>query len=77
MPDSVINLLPEEIRRPKRTGPEEVIPVPAAALPDFKAPAQMMPNNFWSNLKQFLTERPVKIVERNDVPFTKNSFARA
>ena len=32
MPDSVINLLPEEIRRPKRTGPEEVIPVPAAAL---------------------------------------------
>jgi len=74
VPDSVINLLPEEIRRPKRTGPEEVIPVPAAALPDFKAPAQMMPNNFWSNLKQFLTERPVKIVERNDVPFTKNSF---
>jgi TonB family protein len=34
----------------------------------------MMPNNFWSNLKQFLLERPVKIVERNDVPFTKNSF---
>ena len=69
-----INLLPEEIRRPKRSGPEEVVPVPSSAVPDFHAPARMMPNNFWSNVKQFLTERPVKIVERSDVPFTKNSF---
>jgi protein TonB len=69
-----INLLPDEIRRPKRSEPEEVIPVPSSAVPDFHAPARMMPNNFWSNLKQFLTERPVKIVERSDVPFTKNSF---
>ncbi len=73
MPGS-INLLPDEIRRPKRSEPEEVIPVPSSAVPDFHAPARMMPNNFWSNLKQFLTERPVKIVERSDVPFTKNSF---
>jgi len=43
-------------------------------VPDFHAPARLMPNNFWSNLKQFLMERPVKIVERSDVPFTKNSF---
>jgi periplasmic protein TonB len=33
-----------------------------------------MPDNFWSNLKQFLTERPVKIQERSDVPFHKNTF---
>jgi len=70
----LINLLPDEISRPKRTGPEEIIPVPNSAVPDFHAPARMMPNNFWSNLKQFLTERPVKIVERGDVPFTKNAF---
>jgi periplasmic protein TonB len=69
-----INLLPDEISRPKRTVPEEVVPMPNSALPDFGAPAHMMPNDFWSNLKQFLTERPVKIVERSDVPFTKNSF---
>ena len=69
-----INLLPDEIRKPKRTGPEEVIPVPRSALPDFGAPAHLMPNDFWSNLKQFLMERPVKIIERSDVPFTKNSF---
>jgi len=43
-------------------------------LPDFGAPAHLMPNDFWSNLKQFLLERPVKIIERSDVPFTKNSF---
>jgi periplasmic protein TonB len=69
-----INLLPDEISRPKRTGPEDVVPMPNTALPDFGAPAHMMPNDFWSNLKQFMTERPVKIVERSDVPFTKNSF---
>jgi periplasmic protein TonB len=68
------NLLPKEVARPKRTGPEEVIPVPNSALPDFGTPAHLMPDNFWSNLKQFLTERPVKIQERGDVPFHKNTF---
>jgi len=69
-----INLLPKELSNPTRSGPEEVIPVPRSALPDFGAPAHLMPNDFWSNLKQFLLERPVKIIERSDVPFTKNSF---
>jgi protein TonB len=69
-----INLLPKELSTPKRSGPEEVIPVPRSALPDFGTPAHLMPDDFWSNLKQFLMERPVKIVERSDVPFTKNSF---
>jgi protein TonB len=70
----IINLLPDDLSKPKRSGPEEAIPVPRSALPDFGAPAHLMPNDFWSNLKQFLTERPVKIIERSDVPFTKNSF---
>jgi protein TonB len=69
-----INLLPKELSNPRRSGPEEVIPVPRSALPDFGAPAHLMPNDFWSNLKQFLLERPVKIIERKDVPFTRNSF---
>ncbi|HXC98728.1 MAG TPA: energy transducer TonB [Verrucomicrobiae bacterium] len=69
-----INLLPKELSNPKRSGAEEVIPVPKSALPDFGAPAHLMPNDFWSNLKQFLLERPVKIIERTDVPFTRNSF---
>ncbi len=69
-----INLLPDELSKPKRTGPAEIIPMPSSALPDFGTPALLIPDNFWSNLKQFLFERPVKIIERGDVPFTKNSF---
>jgi protein TonB len=69
-----INLLPEELSRPKRVGPEEVIPVPREAVPEFGTPAHLMPDDFWSNLKQFLFERPVKIIERKDVPFTRNTF---
>ncbi len=71
-----INLLPDELSRPKRSGPEEIIPVSNAALPDFGVPSHLMPDNFWSNLKQFLFERPVKIIERSDVPFTKNTFGQ-
>ena len=70
----LINLLPDELSKAKRTEPEEVIPVPTSALPEFGTPAHLMPVNFWSNLKQFLFEAPVKIIERGDVPFTKNSF---
>ncbi len=69
-----INLLPDELSRPKRTGPEEVIPVPREAMPEFGTPAILIPDDFWSNLKQFLFERPVRVIERNDVPFTKTSF---
>src|SRR5439155_25412924 len=32
------------------------------------------PDDFWSNLKQFLTERPIKVRERKDAPFTQTSF---
>jgi len=71
-----INLLPKELSKPKRTGPEEVIPVPNSALPEFDTPAHLMPDDFWSNLKQFLLERPVKIAERKDVPFTRNTFGQ-
>lgn len=69
-----INLLPNDPNRPRRTGPAEVVPVPSSALPEFGTPKHLMPDNFWSNLKQFLTERPVKIQERSDVPFHKNTF---
>jgi protein TonB len=52
----------------------EAVPVPASAVPRFGAPAHLVADNFWSNLKQFLTERPIKVVERPDAPFTRNSF---
>jgi periplasmic protein TonB len=43
-------------------------------MPEFGRPPHLMPDDFWSNLKQFLFEAPVKVIERNDVPFTKTSF---
>jgi periplasmic protein TonB len=69
-----INLLPDELSKPKRTGPEEIIPVSREALPDFGTPSHLMPDDFWSNLKQFLFEAPVKVIERKDAPFTRNTF---
>ena len=50
------------------------MPVPASAVPRFGAPAHLVSDDFWSNLKQFLTERPVKVVERPGAPFTRNAF---
>jgi hypothetical protein len=54
----IYKLLPKELSDPKRSGPEEAIPVAKSALPDFGAPAHLMPNDFWSNLKQFVRFRP-------------------
>jgi len=76
VPDPFISLMPPKAARPKVPGvkSQEIIPVPASAVPRFGAPAHLVPDNFWDNLKQFLTERPVKVVERPGAPFTRNSF---
>ncbi len=55
-------------------GPGAAVPVPSSAVPKFEAPDILIPDNFWSNLVQFLTERPVKVRERKDAPFTQTSF---
>src|SRR5437016_14149191 len=55
-------------------GRQPAVPVPASAVPKFDAPAILIPDNFWSNLRQFLTERPVRVRERKDAPFTQTSF---
>ena len=76
MPGSFINLLPPDATKPKpsQAKPLERIPVPASAVPIFGAPRHLVSDRFWSNLKQFLTERPVRVVERPGAPFTKNTF---
>lgn len=55
-------------------GREPTVPVPYAAVPKFASPEILIPDNFWSNLRQFLTERPVKVRERKDAPFTQTTF---
>jgi TonB family protein len=76
VPDSFINLLPPDANKPRRpaSGAQPAVPVPANAVPRFGAPDHLVSDNFWSNLKQFLTERPIKVVERPGAPFTRNAF---
>jgi len=76
VPGKFISLLPSEITKPKVSsaarGP--AVPVPSSSVPKFTKPDLLIPDNFWSNLKQFLTERPVKVRERKDAPFTQTTF---
>jgi TonB family protein len=76
VPGKFIKLLPPEITKPKvsSAGSHPAVPVPSSAVPKFDAPAILIPDNFWSNLRQFLVERPIKVRERADAPFTKTSF---
>lgn len=76
MPGNFINLLPPELTKAKVSGAgsEPVVSVPSSAVPKFTKPDILIPDNFWSNLKQFLVERPIKVRERSDAPFTKTSF---
>jgi periplasmic protein TonB len=63
VPDSIINLLPPGMTKPdpSKAKPLEKVPVPASALPEFVTPKHVVTDGFWSNLKQFFTERPVKV----------------
>jgi len=76
VPGKFISLLPPEITKPNVSsaarGP--AVPVPSSSVPKFTKPDLLIPDNFWSNLKQFLTERPVKVRERKDAPFTQTTF---
>src|SRR6267378_1489033 len=76
VPDKFINLLPPEITKAKMSGAgsQPAIPVPSSVVPKFVKPDILIPDNFWSNLKQFFIERPIKVRERADAPFTKTSF---
>jgi protein TonB len=76
VPGKFINLLPPEIGKGKVSAADRapVVPVPSSTVPRFDPPSILIPDNFWSNLKQFLTERPIAVRERADAPFTKTSF---
>ncbi len=76
MPGKIINLLTPEVTKGKVSsgGPQPAVSVPYSAVPKFVKPDILIPDNFWSNLRQFLVERPIKVRERADAPFTKTSF---
>ena len=76
MPGNFISLLPRELKRARVSGagPAPAVSVPASAVPKFAKPDILIPDNFWSNLRQFFVERPIKVRERKDAPFTQTSF---
>jgi periplasmic protein TonB len=62
VPGPIIDLLPPELTKPSGAAANTpAVPVPASALPDFATPKHVVSDGFLSNLKQFLTERPLKV----------------
>ncbi len=61
MPSNIINLLPPDMNKPKVSDAQQTAAVPSSAVPKFSTPQNVVTDGFWSNLKQFLTEKPVKV----------------
>lgn len=75
MPGKFIDFLPKQSAG--RTGPAvspPSRPIPSSAVPKFARPDILIPDDFWSNLKQFLIERPIKVRDGKNAPFTRASF---
>ncbi len=50
------------------------VPVPASAVPSFTTPERVVTDGFWSNLKQFLTEKPVKVSGKTRSPLMPATY---
>ncbi len=76
MPGSFINLLPPDLTKPKvsSAASQATYRVPESVLPKFGPPPHLVPDNFWSNLKQFLIERPIKVIDRAGAPFRPPAY---
>ncbi len=76
MPGQFIDLMTPEPRKPGSSSAagSPSVSLPDSAIPKFGRPKILIPDNFWSNLKQFLTERPITVRERKDAPFTQTRF---
>jgi hypothetical protein len=50
------------------------VTVPASAVPRFTTPQRVVTDGFWSNLKQFLTEKPVKVSGKTQSPLMPTTY---
>jgi protein TonB len=48
--------------------------VPSSAVPKFGTPVNVVTDGFWSNLKQFLTEKPIKVDGRIHSPLMPEQY---
>lgn len=81
MSQSIVNLLPPDIAKSKVSSSfstQANANSPAtrpASVPKFEPPAHLIPDRFWSNLRDFLLERPVKLGPASPgTPFRPTSF---
>jgi periplasmic protein TonB len=74
VPDHFTNLLPPDLTKPKASSSAPP-PAPSGPAPRFGPPAHLVPDNLWSNLRDFLFERPVKLgPAKIGTPFRGASF---
>ena len=50
------------------------VPVPSSAVPTFTTPERVVTDGFWSNLKQFLTEKPIKVSGKTKSPLMPMNY---
>ena len=72
MPGPITTLLPPEFNRPAGSAP--AVPVPSSLVPRFAAPKHVVSDGFFSNLKQFLVERPVKLNGAVNSPLMPSTY---
>ncbi len=72
----ITNLLPPDMNKPGASAgdAQQRVPVPASAVPSFTTPERVVTDGFWSNLKQFLTEKPVKVSGKTKSPLMPTTY---
>jgi periplasmic protein TonB len=74
VPSNFINLLPPDKNKPGVSASSPQVPVPASAVPSFHTPERVVTDGFWSNLKQFLTEKPIKVSGKTQSPLMPEEY---
>jgi len=73
VPDN-FNLVPPDVKKPKVSQADAPLP-PGAPAPRFGTPPHLVSDDFWSNVKDFLRERPIKLGPAGPgTPFRQTSF---
>jgi periplasmic protein TonB len=67
-----MNLLPEELSRPKRTGPEEIVPASRDALPEFATPTHLFPDRKFGWVQFSSVSAHVAVIGLLLAPFLPN-----
>jgi periplasmic protein TonB len=73
VPDQTSTLIPPRAS-PQAPPAQASAPVRVSRVPSFSAPRGLLKDSFFSNLRDFFFERPVKVYGRPGAPFTQTTF---